>query len=92
MMRTSSTKRRCRILMVLKTLIPIILPFVCLDLRRRLKASIVKMKKRGERGQPSLSPLPIRKKEEGSPLTKIARFALVTQPMVHLIIGWLKPI
>jgi hypothetical protein len=27
-----------------------------------------------------------------SPLTKMARFALTTQPIIHLIILWLKPV
>jgi len=48
--RLQSAKRRCKILMVLKTFIPEILPSTCLVLRSRLKDSISKMKRRGERG------------------------------------------
>jgi hypothetical protein len=92
MIRTSSTKRRCKILMVLNTFILEIFPSAWPDLRSRLRDSIAKMNRRGERGQPYLNPLPIRKKVVDSPLTKMARFALTTQPIIHLIILWLKPV
>jgi len=53
MIRTSSTKRRCKILMVLDTFIPKIFPSAWPDLRSRLKTSIAKMNRRGERGSPA---------------------------------------
>jgi len=92
MMRMSSTKRRCRILMLLETFIPDILPSSCLVLRSSLNASIAQMNRRGERGQPFRSTMPIRKKEEDSPLTKMEMLSLTTQPMIHLIIDWLNPV
>jgi hypothetical protein len=54
--------------------------------------SIAKMKSSGERGQPCHSPLPMRKKEEDFPLTKMASVALTTHLMIHFIIEWIKPV
>jgi hypothetical protein len=84
--RMSSINRRCRILMVLDMFIPEILPSDWADLSSRLKASIAKVKSRGERGQPCLRPLPMRKKVEASSLTKMARFELVIQLIIHFIV------
>jgi len=78
MMRTSSKKRRCQTLMVLDTFILKIFPFAWPDLKSRLKVSIAKMKSSGEREQPCCNPLPMRKKEEDSSLTKMEIFALTT--------------
>jgi len=92
MMRTSSAKRRWRILIVLETFIPKIFLAACPLFRRRVKDSMAKTKRRGERIQPWRNPLPLRKKEEGSPFIKMANFSLTTQLIIHLINWLLKPI
>jgi len=88
-MRMLSTKRRCRILTNLETLIPVILPFAWLFFRR-LKPFITKMKRSSERGQPCRRPLPLWKKEEGSPFTKTTKVALVTQLIIQFKVVWLN--
>jgi len=46
---------------------------------------MARMKRRGERGQPCLKPLPLQKNGEGSPLTKTEKFAEVTPLMIQLM-------
>jgi len=54
-------KRRCRILTSLETLIHVILPSAWIFFRRRLKPSMTKMKRSGERGKLCHNPLPLLK-------------------------------
>lgn len=68
-----------------------IFPSDWLSLRSRDRPSMTKIKRRGESGQPCLKPLPLRKKEEGSPFTKTEKFAVVTPHMIHLMESRLKP-
>jgi len=61
---------------------PYDLSFELAFFRRRLKPSMTRMKRSGERGNPYLRPLPLWKKGEGSQFINTTNVALVMQLMI----------
>ena len=69
---------------VSKILMPRILPLAFASLIRRLIPPMTKINSRGDKGQPFLIPLVAVKKHVGVPFTKIAKFTVVTHPIIQL--------
>lgn len=90
-MRTSSTNSTWRILVSLDTLIPEICPSSKLCFSNRLSPSIAKMKRSRDNRHPCLSPLPLLKNYEASPLISTAKEEDVMQDIIHFILWGLKP-
>ena len=70
--------------MLNETFIPAIAPLFCALEMSKLRLSIIKIKRSGERGNPYLMPLEIGKKMEGVPLTSTTKFEDSTQAIIQL--------
>ena len=89
---TSSTKSKCVNARVGDIWIPLIRPLFQASAMRRLSPFMIKIKRRGERGQPWRIPQEAEKKSEGIPLISTAKVAEVRQPIIHLTVWRGTPI
>ena len=64
--------------------IPLISPFNFASLINRLRPSMTRMNRRGDKGHPCLMPLETLKKFEGVPFTSTTKFADDKQPIIQL--------
>ena len=89
---TSSTKRRCVKPSEEDILIPLMSQCSLASAISRLSPSIIKMKSKGDKGQPCLIPREALKNFDGVPLIRTTKFAEVRQAIIQLTLRRGTPI
>jgi hypothetical protein len=62
-------------------------PFYWLRFKSKLNPSIIRMRRNNDNGQPYLSPLPLLKKSEDTPLMRIVKVANEMHPIIQFVMG-----
>jgi hypothetical protein len=87
----SSTNIRCEMYSPVDIFMPLKVPASFASIKKRLRHSVTRRKRSGDKGHPCLTPRSIVKKEEADPLINIEKDTEVKQAIVQFVKATPKP-